>query len=503
MVKPVNVIETPLMKQYYGIKEKHPDALLLFRIGDFYETFGEDAVKTSEILGITLTKRANGAASFVELAGFPYHALDTYLPKLVRAGQRVAICEQLEDPKFTKTIVKRGITELVTPGVSLNDNVLDHKENNFLASVHLDKSSAGLAFLDISTGEFLTAEGSFEYVDKLLSNFAPKEVLFEKGKQKKFEELFGSRFYTYKLDDWIYTEDAANDRLIKHFETASLKGFGVGGLKLGIVAAGAILHYLDITQHLQIKHISALSRIEEDRYVWLDKFTIRNLELFTSINEGAYTLCDVLDKTVSPMGGRLLKRWIALPLKGIESINERLNVVEYYIKNPQFREEIENYLAQVGDLERVTSKVAVGRITPREVIQLKIALNAICPVKVMCENSGEIALIKIAEQLNPCNSIRERIEREMLPDPPVQVIKGNVISYGVSPELDELRKILHSGKDYLIELQRRESELTGIPSLKVSFNSVFGYYIEVRNSIKTRCHRVGSENKHSLALNGI
>jgi DNA mismatch repair protein MutS len=459
---------------------------LLFRVGDFYETFGEDAVKASEILGITLTKRANGAASFVDLAGFPFHALDTYLPKLVRAGQRVAICDQLEDPKLTKTIVKRGITELVTPGVSLNDNVLDHKENNFLASVHLDKNSAGVAFLDISTGEFLTAEGSFEYIDKLLSNFSPKEILFEKGKQNKFTELFGSRFYTYKLDDWVFTEDAANDRLIKHFQTTSLKGFGVGGLKLGIVAAGSVLHYLDITQHNQIKHITSLSRIEEDRYVWLDKFTIRNLELFGSINEGAFTLCDVLDKTISPMGSRLLKRWIALPLKSLASINERLDVVEFYIKDPQFREEIESYLTQAGDLERITSKVAVGKITPREVVQLKIALNAIRPVKEMCQNSGEPALIKIAEQLNPCSSIRDRIEQEIQPEPPVQVAKGNVIAHGVSSELDDLRKILHSGKDYLLELQQRESERTGIPSLKVSFNSVFGYYIEVRNTHKSK-----------------
>lgn len=474
------------MKQYYGIKEKHPDALLLFRVGDFYETFAADAVKASEILGITLTKRANGAASFVDLAGFPYHALDTYLPKLVRAGQRVAICEQLEDPKLTKTIVKRGITELITPGVSLNDNVLDHKENNFLACVHLDKTSAGVAFLDISTGEFLTAEGSYEYVDRLLSNFSPKEVLFEKAKQNKFTELFGSRFYTYKLDDWIFREDAANDRLIKHFETTSLKGFGVGGLKLGIIAAGAILHYLDITQHNQLKHITSLSRIEEDRYVCLDKFTIRNLELFGSINEGAYTLCDVLDKTISPMGSRLLKRWISLPLKSIAAINERHDVIELYLRDLHFREEIENYLAQAGDLERITSKIAIGKITPREVVQLKTALNTIQPIKDLCENSGEPALIKIAEQLNPCNLIRDRIERELLPDPPVQVSKGNVIAFGVSSELDDLRAILNSGKDYLIALQQRESERTGIPSLKVSFNSVFGYYIEVRNTHKNK-----------------
>jgi DNA mismatch repair protein MutS len=474
------------MKQYYSIKGKHPDAILLFRVGDFYETFGEDAVKASEILGITLTKRANGAASFIDLAGFPYHALETYLPKLVRAGQRVAICDQLEDPKLTKTIVKRGITELVTPGVSLNDNVLDHKENNFLASVHLDKNSAGLALLDISTGEFLTAEGSFEYVDKMLNCFTPKEVLFEKGMQNKFAELFGNKFYTFKLDDWIFTEDAATDRLIKHFETSSLKGFGIGGLKLGIIAAGAILHYLDLTQHFQLKHISRLSRLEEDRYVWLDKFTIRNLELFASINEGARTLCDVLDSTISPMGSRLLKRWIALPLKSISAINERLDIVEFYIKNPGLREEIEGYLGQVGDLERIISKVAVARITPREVVQLKIALNAIRPIKEICETSGEAALIKIAEQLNPCKTIRDRIEREILPEPPNMVTKGNVIAHGISAELDDLRKILHSGKDYLLELQQRESERTGISSLKVSYNNVFGYYIEVRNTHKSK-----------------
>jgi DNA mismatch repair protein MutS len=486
VLKPENVVETPLMKQYYGIKEKHPDAVLLFRVGDFYETFGEDAVKASEILGITLTKRANGAASFVDLAGFPYHALDTYLPKLVRAGQRVAICEQLEDPKLTKNIVKRGISELITPGVSLGDNVLDHKENNFLACVHIEKTIAGVAFLDISTGEFLTAEGSYEYIDKLLNNFAPKEVLFEKGKQNKFTEIFGSRFYTYKLDDWIFHEDAANDRLIKHFDTSSLKGFGIGGIKLGIIAAGAILHYLDITQHTKIKHITSLSRIEEERYVWLDKFTMRNLELFSSINEGAYTLCEVLDKTISPMGSRLLRRWIALPLKSLHSINERLNVIEFYLKDPWFREGIENYLAQAGDLERLTSKIAVGRITPREVVQLKIALNTIQPLKEMCANSGEPALLKIADQLNPCNFIRDRIEHELLAEPSVLLAKGNVIAYGVSSELDEIRRIMNSGKDYLVGLQQRESERTGIPSLKVSFNSVFGYYIEVRNTHKNK-----------------
>jgi len=480
------VVETPLMKQYYSIKEKHPDAVLLFRVGDFYETFGEDAIRASEILGITLTKRANGAASFVELAGFPYHALDTYLPKLVRAGQRVAICEQLEDPKLAKKIVKRGITELVTPGVSLNDNVLENKENNFLASIHFDNKLAGIAFLDISTGEFYAAEGSYEYIDKLLNSFSPKEVIFEKGMQKKFNETFGHKHYVFPLDDWIYTDDSANDRLRKHFDTTSLKGYGVGGLKLGIVAAGAILHYLDITQHTQLQHITGLSRIEEDRYVWLDKFTIRNLELFHSINEGAKTLSDVMDKTISPMGSRLLKRWINLPLKGIASINERLDIVEFYLKHPEFREEISNHLKQIGDLERITSKISVGKITPREVVHLKFALTAIGPIKKVCQNSGETPLIKIAEQLNPCFSIRERIEKELLPEPSSQISKGSVIASGVSAELDELREILSSGKDYLIKIQERESHKTGIPSLKVAYNNVFGYYIEVRNTHKNK-----------------
>jgi DNA mismatch repair protein MutS len=472
------------MKQYYSIKDKHPDAILLFRVGDFYETFDEDAVKASAILGITLTKRANGSASFVDLAGFPYHALDTYLPKLVRAGQRVAICDQLEDPKLAKKIVKRGITELVTPGVSLNDNVLENKENNFLAGIHFDRQIAGVAFLDISTGEFFTAEGSFEYIDKLLNSFSPKEVVFEKGRQQQFEKLFGSKYYIYTLPDWIFTEDAANDRLIKHFETTSLKGYGIGGLKYGIIAAGAIMHYLDMTQHYQIKHITKLSRIDEDKFVWLDKFTIRNLELFRSINEGAHTLCDVLDKTISPMGGRLLKRWIALPLRNISSINERLDVVEYYLKVPVFREEMELHLSHAGDLERIISKVATGKVTPREVVQLKIALQAIHPIKNSCAASGEKPLLQIADQLNPCNTIRERIEKEILPDPSSMISKGKVIAHGVSEELDELRNILNSGKDFLIKIQQRESERTKIPSLKVAFNNIFGYYIEVRNTHK-------------------
>ncbi len=386
MAKTEDTVETPLMKQFYSIKGKHPDALLLFRVGDFYETFGDDAKKASEILGITLTKRANGAASFVDLAGFPHHAIDTYLPKLVRAGQRVAICEQLEDPKLAKKIVKRGIIELVTPGVSFNENVLEHKENNFLACIHLDKGAAGIAFLDISTGEFLTAEGNYDYIDKLLSSFSPKEILFERGKQKVFQELFGNRYYTYKLDDWVFTEESAYDKLLKQFETTSLKGFGVSSLKLGIIAAGAILQYLDITQHHKIKHISALSRINEENYVWLDRFTMRNLELFQSINEGAKTLFNVIDKTVSPMGSRLMKRWIALPLKDIKLINERLDIVEYFLKNPETKEEIEEQIGQIGDLERLISKVAAGRINPREIVQLKNALTAIIPIKELCQN---------------------------------------------------------------------------------------------------------------------
>jgi DNA mismatch repair protein MutS len=479
-------VETPLMKQYYNIKTKHPDAILLFRVGDFYETFGEDAIRTSEILGITLTRRANGSASFVELAGFPYHALDTYLPRLVRAGQRVAICEQLEDPKLTKKIVKRGIIELVTPGVSLNENVLNHKENNFLAAVHIDKKIAGVAFLDISTGEFLISEGTVEYIDQMLSNFQPKEVLFEKSKKDLFLDYFGPKFYTFKLDDWIFTGEAANDRLLKQFETSSLKGFGVQNLNFGIIAAGAILYYLDITQHEQLGHITNLARIEENRYVWLDKFTVKNLELFHSPYEGARTLIDIMDRTISPMGGRLLKRWISLPLKDIQPVNERLDVVQYFVENCESKEEIAELIRHIGDLERLISKVAVNRINPREVVQLKRALKAIEPLRELCNKSGCTPLIKIAEQLNPCKSMADKIDRELNNDPPVQLNKGNAIAKGISEELDELRKILYSGKDYLAELQARESERTGITSLKVSFNNVFGYYIEVRNTHKDK-----------------
>ncbi len=479
-------VETPLMKQYYAIKAKHPDAVLLFRVGDFYETFGDDAIKAAEILGITLTRRANGAASFVELAGFPYHALDTYLPKLVRAGQRVAICEQLEDPKMTKTIVKRGITELVTPGVSINDNILENRENNFLASVHFDRKLAGVAFLDISTGEFLTAQGSMEYVDKLLSSFQPKEVLYQRGRSQEFTESFGSKYYTYNLDDWVYTEDAAFDRLTRHFQVKSLKGFGVDNLPLGVIASGAILHYLDITQHKQVGHISNLSRIEEDHYVWLDRFTIRNLELFNTLYEGARSLLQVIDRTISPMGSRLLRRWLALPLKETGPINERLDVVDTFIKDELLKENLEEHLRMIGDLERLISKVAVGRINPRETVQVKNALNAILPIRKACADSSNPTLQRYAEQLNPCDIIRERIQRELTEDPPVMVNRGKVIAPGVSADLDELRELAYSGKDYLARMQKRLSEQYGITSLKISFNNVFGYYIEVRNTHKDK-----------------
>ena len=479
-------VETPLMKQYYSVKSKHPDAILLFRVGDFYETFGEDAIKASEILGITLTRRANGSASFVELAGFPWHALDTYLPRLVRAGHRVAICEQLEDPKLAKKIVKRGITELITPGVSLNENILNHNENNFLAAVHIDRKIAGIAFLDISTGEFLATEGTMEYIDQMLNNFQPKEVLYENRKKELFIENFGVKFYTNKLDDWIFTPEAANDRLLKQFETSSLKGFGVQGMTYGIIAAGAILYYLDITQHEQLGHITSLSRIDEERYVWLDKFTVKNLELFHSPYEGAKTLIDVLDRTISPMGGRLMKRWISLPLKDIQPVNERLDIVQHLVGKSSFREEVAALIRQVGDLERLLSKVAVNRINPREVVQLKRALKAIDPLKSLCSNSGCQPLILLAEQLNPCKTLADRIDHELSTDPPVQMIRGNVIAGGVSADLDELRKILYSGKDYLNDLQNRESIRTGINSLKVSYNNVFGYYIEVRNTHKDK-----------------
>jgi DNA mismatch repair protein MutS len=479
-------VETPLMKQYYSIKGKHPDAILLFRVGDFYETFGDDAIQAAEILGITLTRRANGSASSVELAGFPYHALDTYLPRLVRAGQRVAICEQLEDPKATKKIVKRGITELVTPGVVLNDQVLDNKENNFLACVHVEKNMAGVAFLDVSTGEFLVAEGQQEYIDKLLNGFNPKEVLVERNKQSWFKEVFGTRFYISVLEDWAFVADTAREKMLAHFKTMNLKGFGVDDQVAGITAAGAILQYLDITRHEQLGHINKISRIDEDTYVWLDKFTIRNLELLYSSNEGGRTLCEVIDRTLSPMGARLLKRWISLPLKDIRRINERLNVTEYFYQHPDITGSMGEYIRQVGDMERIIAKVAAGRITPREMLQLKNALGLVIPIKEICTDSNNESLMRIADQLNPCASIRERIERELNEDPPTAVNKGNVIAKGVSAELDELRYIQHSGKKYLTELQQREIERTGITSLKVHFNNVFGYYIEVRNTHKDK-----------------
>ena len=475
-----------MMKQFFELKAKHPDAIMLFRCGDFYETYSEDAIVASEILGITLTKRANGQAKSVEMAGFPFHALDTYLPKLVRAGKRVAICDQLEDPKMTKKLVKRGITELVTPGVAINDNVLSYKENNFLATVHFGKASCGVAFLDISTGEFLTAEGPFDYIDKLLNNFAPKEVLFERGKRGMFEGNFGSKFFTFELDDWVFNESSSREKLLKHFETKNLKGFGVEHLKNGIVASGAILQYLNMTQHYQIGHITSLSRIEEDRYVRLDKFTVRSLELIGSMNEGGTSLLDVIDRTISPMGARLLKRWVVFPLKDEKPVNERLDVVEYFFREPDFKEFIEEKLHLIGDLERIVSKAAVGRISPREVVQLKVALQAIEPIKNACLNADNGSLRRIGEQLNLCLSIREKIAKEVKNDPPLLVNKGGVIADGVNAELDELRQIAFSGKDYLLKVQQRESELTGIPSLKIAYNNVFGYYIEVRNTHKDK-----------------
>lgn len=480
------IVETPLMKQYFEIKSKHPDAILLFRCGDFYETFSQDAIDASEILGITLTRRANGSAKTVELAGFPHHALDTYLPKLVRAGKRVAICDQLEDPKLTKKLVKRGVTELVTPGVSYSDTTLNHKENNFLASVFMNKNRVGVSFLDISTGEFLVGEGTSEYVDKLLNSFSPKEVLFDRSKRKDFEALFGTKYFTYALEDWAFTPDSANERLLKHFETKNLKGFGVDNLPNAIVAAGSILHYLDLTHHQQTGHITQLSRIEEDRYVWLDRFTVRNLELYGSINEGARTLVDILDKTISPMGARLLKRWIAFPLKDVKPISERQSVVEHFFRHPDLKQLLEQNIALIGDLERIISKVAVGRINPREVVQLKVALKAIEPIKAACSESDNESLQKIADQLNACHLISEKIEHEVNNDPPTLINRGGIIRQGINPDLDELRMLAHSGKEFLQRIQERESETTGIPSLKISFNNVFGYYIEVRNTHKDK-----------------
>lgn len=481
-----DIVLTPMMKQFLDLKAKHPDAVMLFRCGDFYETYSTDAVLASEILGITLTKRANGKGKTIEMAGFPHHALDTYLPKLIRAGKRVAICDQLEDPKLTKKLVKRGITELVTPGVSINDNILNYRENNFLAAVHFGKGACGVAFLDISTGEFLTAEGSFDHIDKLLNNFAPKEVLFERGRRGMFEGNFGSKFFTFELDDWVFTETTAREKLLKHFEVKNLKGFGVEHLKNGIIASGAILQYLIMTQHTQIGHITSLARIEEDKYVRLDKFTVRSLELMGSMNDGGSSLLDVIDKTISPMGARLLKRWMVFPLKDVKPINGRLDVVEYFFRKPEFKGVIEEQLHLIGDLERIISKVAVGRVSPREVVALKVALQAIEPIKEACMDADNASLNHIGGQLDICRSIRDRIEREINNDPPLLVNKGGVIKSGVNAELDELRRIAYSGKDYLLQIQQRESELTGIPSLKIGYNNVFGYYIEVRNVHKDK-----------------
>ena len=478
--------ETPLMKQYNQIKAKHPQALLLFRVGDFYETFGEDAIKASKILGIILTKRGAGSSSEIELAGFPHHSLDSYLPKLVRAGQRVAICDQLEDPKLTKTIVKRGVTELVTPGVSFNDQVLDQKKNNFLCAIHFDKTEHGIAFLDVSTGEFLLAQGNRDYIDKLTQGFEPTEIVYQKNRSAEYRELFGDRFYTYRLEDWVFTADFANDSLNRHFETKSLKGFGVDGLHLGVVAAGAILHYLSENQHNRLGHITSISRIEEERYVWLDRFTVRNLELISSPHENATTLSDVLDRTYTPMGGRMMKRWIVLPLKDEKPITERLEAVSYLKTEDVIAYEIGERLKEIGDIERLISKVAVGKVNPKEVIQLKRTLHQVGPLKELLSNTDRALLKKIADQLNPCNKLIDLIETTLVDEPAVQVGKGFVIRGGCDPDLDDLRAISMNGKDYLEELQNRESERTGIPSLKVAFNNVFGYYLEVRNTHKEK-----------------
>lgn len=477
--------ETPLMKQYNAIKTKYPDALLLFRVGDFYETFGADAIKTANILGIVLTSRNNGDSK-LELAGFPYHSLNTYLPKLVRAGLRVAICDQLEAPSKEKKIVKRGVTELVTPGVTFNDQILDHKSNNFLAAVHFDKNGAGVSFLDVSTGEFLVAQGTTEYIDKLLHGFKPTEVLFQRNNKKQFIELFGSSFYTFCLDDWAFTEDFGRETLQKHFQTKSLKGFGIEEMPLAIAAAGAALHYLSDTQHDKVQHITSLSRIEEDKYVWLDRFTIRNLELIYSPNENATTLIDVLDKTISPMGVRMLKRWVTLPLKELKPIQDRLAVVSELVNYADLKENLTHHINEIGDLERLISKVATARISPREVVQLRYALEAIKPIKELCLASKNESLKLIGDRLNPCLVIAEKIAQQIQENPPVLIQKGGVIADGVNAELDDLRKVLNSGKDALLEIQEREIENTGISSLKISFNNVFGYYIEVRNTHKDK-----------------
>ena len=491
---------TPMMKQFFSMKAQHPGALMLFRCGDFYETYGEDAVESARILGITLTRRNNGGnGDSIEMAGFPHHALDTYLPKLIRAGKRVAICDQLEDPKKKREaikgkkgltamdkMVKRGITELVTPGVAMSDNVLNYKENNFLAAVHFGKGSCGVSFLDISTGEFLTGEGTFDYVEKLLGNFQPKEVLFDRAKKQDFERYFGTRLCTFEMDDWVFTDQTARQKLLKHFGTKNLKGFGVDHLNNGVIAAGAILQYLEITQHTQINHITSLARIEEDKYVRMDRFTIRSLELIAPMNEDGSSLLNVIDNTVTPMGGRMLRRWMVFPLKDVKPINERLDVVDYFFREPDFRECINEQFHRIGDLERIISKVAVGRVSPREVVQLKNALMAIQPVKTACLYAKSDTLKRIGEQLNLCESLRDRIEKEIQPDPPQLVNKGDVIALGYNQELDDLRSIRDNGKQYLLEIQEKEIAQTGITSLKIGFNNVFGYYLEVRNTFKDK-----------------
>ncbi len=474
------------MEQFYEIKKQHPEALLLFRVGDFYEMYGDDAVKGAEILGIALTMRSRNTENAIDMAGFPHHALDTYLPKLVRAGLRVAICDQLEDPKATKKLVKRGITELVTPGVSINDNILINKENNFLAAVHFNKTIAGVAFLDISTGEFLVAEGTFDYIEKILNNFAPKEILHEKKHRMLFESIFGEKHLTFEQDDWIYTEDAANDRLLKQFETKNLKGFGISNLSNAIIAAGAILYYMDSTHHEQLKHITTISRIEKDQFVWLDKFTIRNLELYSGNDESAKALIDVIDKTNTPMGGRLLKRWLSFPLKNDNQITNRHQIVEYFFKYTEERNFLDENLSTIGDLERIISKIAVGRVSPRDIWQLRNALCIIAPIRKMCIKSDNELIRALGEQISDCNTIREKIEKELNENPPLLLTKGNIIRKGVNEELDELRDISTSGKDFLLKIQQRESESTGIPSLKVGYNNVFGYFIEVRNTYKDK-----------------
>lgn len=503
---------TPMMRQFFSMKEKHPEALLLFRCGDFYETYCDDAVEAARILGITLTRRNNGAASGAEMAGFPHHALDTYLPKLIRAGKRVAICDQLEDPKKKRAaikgkkglsemdkMVKRGITELVTPGVAMGDNVLNYKENNFLAAIHFGKGACGVSLLDISTGEFLTGEGNYDYVEKLLGNFQPKEVLYDRTRKQDFEQQFGTKFVTFELDDWVFTDQTARQKLLKHFKTKNLKGFGVDHLRNGIVAAGAIMQYLELTQHTHISHITSLRRIEEDRYVRLDRFTIRSLELLQPMQEEGTSLLDVIDHTVTPMGGRMIRRWTVFPLRDVRQINERLDGVEYFYRDTDFRETVDDEFHRIGDLERIISKAAVGRISPREVNQLRHALAATVPVKAACLESDNEAMRRVGERLNLCETLRKRIEQEIQPDPPLQINKGGVIAAGFSPELDDLRSIRDNGKEYLLQIQQREMEKTGISSLKIGFNNVFGYYLEVRNTFKDR---VPAEwvRKQTLAL---